>query len=104
MNKFWQFLQDEHGKFSSMRLGFLIAIIPVMLIWIYLSVSSHSMMDIPMGVYSLIGILATGKVSQIWVTKHYNKNKKVKQKEYCDGIFSHLLETVKNFIPFLRKK
>lgn len=107
MNKFWQFFQNEQGKFSSIRLGFLIAIIPVMAIWTYLCLKQEKIIDIPMGVYSLIAILATSKVSQVWVNKRYHKEVKYKKPSSSTGFLSTFFLAIwtfiKKYIPFLRK-
>lgn len=101
--KWYQFLQDDTGKFSSMRLGFLITIIPVMFLWTYFSCKSHELIEIPKGVYSLVGVLATGKVSQLWVRNHYGSktHKKCKQP---DSIWSTIWKKVKKIYSSIRSR
>ncbi len=95
--KWYQFFQDnESGKFSSMRLGFLITIVPIMVVWTWLSIITSTLIDVPLGISSLVGILATSKVGQLWVRKRYSKSQ-IKKKEQCsqkDSCASQFLSTL----------
>jgi hypothetical protein len=103
--KWTWFFKDEHGKFSSMRLGFLITIIPVMFVWALLSIQLHKLESIPVGVCSLIGVLASGKISQSWISIHYGTKKKTPKinKKINQGFWATIWAKIKTYIPFLNK-
>lgn len=107
MNKysFLDFLKDDDGKFSSIRLGFLVFLIPLTIIWATISIVKFTLQDIPNGVCYLVGILAGSKVSQTWVHKRYSKNNKkiIKNAPSKISIFSMIWAKIKQYIPFLKK-
>jgi len=94
--KWFQFFQDETGKFSSMRLGFLITIVPVMILWTLFSYKDSLLLDIPKGIDGLVSILAGGKLGQLWVHKYYS-GKKIKNIPCSNskGVFSKVYEWIK---------
>ncbi|MDH4027858.1 MAG: hypothetical protein OEU95_03375 [Nitrospirota bacterium] len=64
-----EFLQENNGSFSSNRLGFLLWIIGVLVVWIMESIKCGELQHIPDSVQVIIGTLMTGKVIQ----KHFEK-------------------------------
>lgn len=64
MPKITQFLQEGDGQFSATRLGFLLWVIGVLIVWVIDSLISKTLQPIPEQVQVLIGILMTGKVVQ----------------------------------------
>lgn len=55
---------DGHGFISSMRVAALFTILVIMIVWTILSFCHGNLVDIPMGVYIVIGLVTTGKVVQ----------------------------------------
>lgn len=64
MNKMLEFLQENNGGFSATRLGFLLWVIGVLVVWIMNSLKSGTLAPIDSSVTAVIGILMTGKVVQ----------------------------------------
>lgn len=63
--KIQKFLQDGNGEFSATRLGFLLWVVGVLMVWIYMAASRPDYnLHIDTSVITLIGILMTGKVVQ----------------------------------------
>ncbi|MDB0510056.1 hypothetical protein [Ralstonia solanacearum] len=63
--KIVQFLQDGSGNLSATRLGFLLWVIGVLLVWADVSITHpESVHGIDNSVLTLIGILMSGKVVQ----------------------------------------
>lgn len=62
--KFAQFFQDGTGVYSATRLGFLLWVLGVLVVWIYDSIRSARLVPIDNSVVVIIGILMSGKVVQ----------------------------------------
>jgi hypothetical protein len=61
------FFKSGEGKYSSARLGFLVWTMAVLGIWIYVSIASKALSDIPQGVRWIVGILMAGGTTQRWL-------------------------------------
>jgi hypothetical protein len=61
--KLLQFFQDDTGAFSATRLAFLLWSIGVFLIWIYVCVSSASLVAMPQTVVEMTLVFMGGKVA-----------------------------------------
>ena len=64
--KFSEFLKDESGKFSSTRLSFLVWALGVFLVWAIVSLKNWALSDMPWEMITIIGLLMTGKVFQLY--------------------------------------
>jgi hypothetical protein len=64
MNKLLEFLQEDNGGFSATRLGFLLWVVGVLIVWMITSLKSMTLAPIDSSVATVIGILMTGKVVQ----------------------------------------
>jgi hypothetical protein len=64
MNKMLEFLQENNGGFSATRLGFLLWVIGVLVVWMINSLKEKGLAPIDSSVTAVIGILMTGKVVQ----------------------------------------
>jgi hypothetical protein len=64
MAKFSEFFQDGEGQFSATRLGFLLWVIGVLVVWAVESISTRTLQSIPDSVTTIIGVLMAGKVVQ----------------------------------------
>ncbi|WP_237152403.1 hypothetical protein [Oryzibacter oryziterrae] len=62
--RFLEFFKDNDGTYSAMRLALLLWVAGVLLAWIYMSIQSKVLCDIPQNVMTIIGMLTTGKVVQ----------------------------------------
>jgi hypothetical protein len=62
--KFAQFFQDGTGAYSATRLGFLLWVFGVLVVWIYDSIRCARLVPIDNSVVVIIGILMSGKVVQ----------------------------------------
>ena len=65
-NNFTDFFKDSEGQFSSMRLGFLLWIIGVFIVWSFVSFKSKTLVAIPEPVVEILGVCVLGKVGQSW--------------------------------------
>lgn len=57
MNKLAEFLQDGDGRLSSTRLGLLLWIIGILVVWIITSVTHNALQKIPESVATIVGVL-----------------------------------------------
>jgi hypothetical protein len=64
MNHFLEFFQENDGSLSATRLGFLLWVFGVFVIWAFASWSKMQLQPIDSSVITVIGILMTGKVVQ----------------------------------------
>lgn len=64
--KFYEFFQEDNGTCSSTRLAFLLWVIGVLLVWGIKSIQCPGLelADIPKSILTILGILASGKVTQ----------------------------------------
>ncbi len=69
MTKILQFFQDDTGALSSMRLTLIVWLVGGLAVWIYASIKSGTVCDIPSGVTATFGVLAAGKVGQSFSEK-----------------------------------
>lgn len=60
-----EFFEDKKAKtFSATRLGFLLWVIGVLVVWVYASWQVAALQSVPESVVTILGLLATGKVVQ----------------------------------------
>ena len=59
-----QFLKDDTGQYSAMRLVFILWSFVIALVWTYLSIKTGVFVSIPNSLITLIGMLLGGKVLQ----------------------------------------
>ena len=64
MTKFAEFFQDGEGRLSATRLGFLLWVVGVLVVWISNSLSHGALQAVPESVTAILGVLMTGKVVQ----------------------------------------
>lgn len=63
--KFLEFFKDGSGSYSATRLGFVIWVFGVLVVWIYLSITNPcDSQKIDGTVVTILGILMSGKVVQ----------------------------------------
>lgn len=74
--KMTQFLEDPDGKSSATRLAFLLWAIGVLVVWVVTSVTSTPMQlaKIDNSVITLLAILMTGKVVQMFPEQQFRRN------------------------------
>ena len=56
-----QFFQDSDGHYSSMRLVMLLTVFVIMGGWLFVTIKTGSLPDIPMGVAGLVALVIGGK-------------------------------------------
>lgn len=64
MSKISEFFQDGDGMLSATRLGFLLWVIGLLLVWVSTSLSQGVLQSVPESVAAIVGVLMTGKVVQ----------------------------------------
>jgi uncharacterized membrane-anchored protein len=62
-----KFLQDSRGNNSSMRLGFMLWVVGVLMSWVSVVVATGSLPAIPESVVGVLGLFLAGKVTQTHV-------------------------------------
>lgn len=62
----FDFFKDETNQLSSTRLVFIVSIFTILLIWTIACLTTNpiELVEIPMSIQTLIGILTVGKVTQ----------------------------------------
>lgn len=68
------FTQDSNGDSSSMRLGVLIWVIGVFVVWAAVSIANRSMVDIPASVGAILAAFLTAKVTQTHIENKEKQN------------------------------
>lgn len=68
-----ELFENDDGRFSLMRVGLLMTLVPVMSLWTVISIREFKLEDIPVGVYVLIGIMTGGKLTQTVIDKKMGK-------------------------------
>jgi hypothetical protein len=64
-----KFLQDNEGNNSSMRLGYILWVVGVLVAWIGACVINRSLVAIPDSIIGVLGIAFGGKVAQSFSEK-----------------------------------
>ena len=64
-----QFLQDEGGDFSSMRLVVLLWCVGILAMWCFVCIAKTELQVLPESVVAALGILITGKAVQKKIEK-----------------------------------
>lgn len=65
-----QIFQDENGRISSARVLMIVGAGLILSVWSFLSIKNGIMIDIPLGVQTIFGILILGKVTQKFMEKN----------------------------------
>ena len=64
-----ELFEGDNGRFSLIRVCFLITIVPVSFLWTVLSVREGKLEDIPNGLCLMMAVLTGGKIGQSIVDK-----------------------------------
>ena len=67
------FLQDNRGNNSSMRLGFILWVVGVLVSWVSVVVATGKLPAIPESVVGVLALFLTGKVAQTHVEENKMK-------------------------------
>lgn len=68
-----ELFEGENGKLSLSRVGLLMFLVPISIVWTMISIGKYEMQDIPMGVYVFVCILTSAKIGQTIVDKKLGK-------------------------------
>ncbi len=69
MNRLTEFLQNDTGRFSAMRLVFLLWSVGILGMWGYCNVQDKKMIEIPSTVVTAFATIAGWKTVQAWTEK-----------------------------------
>jgi hypothetical protein len=68
-----EIFEGEDGRFSLTKVGLLLILTPVSILWTLTTISKHELQDIPSGLYILIGLLASARIGQTIIDKKMGK-------------------------------